>query len=214
MTVIIVCAALCYCVFLPVFKLLNTKKPPVAIAAKGLATACFAVIALVAALQGGGRLWMCVAALFFCALADILLEGNFLLGMGMFICAHMWYILWFLSRAGLSALHAAAALALGLLVFLMFRRWRERIGSRLPPFVAYAAVLCVMGACGIACSREASLAGALTAVGAGLFYLSDAMVCRQTIMPASRLFSAVTMIVYETAQLMFALSAASIAGMI
>ena len=209
-----IAAALCYAVFLPGFALLRKRHPAFGAACKGLATACALGVAVAAAVMGGGRLWMCVAALACCAVADVLLEGNLMLGMGAFICGHMWYILWFVGRRAPGMAHALIFLALAVCAALLLARWRKLIGSRMPPFIAYAVVLCVMGACGIACYQEASTAGLLAAFGAGLFVLSDMLVCHGIVQPTGRLHEALAMTAYEAAQLLLASSAAAMAGMI
>ena len=209
-----IAAALCFAVFLPGFLLLRKRHPALGAASKGLATACAVAMAAAAAFMGGGRLWMCVAALVCCAAADVLLEGNLMLGMGAFICGHMWYILWFAGRRTPGLPHVLLFIALAVCAALLLARWRKPIGSRLPPFIAYAVVLCVMGACGIACYQEASAAGLLAAFGAGMFVLSDMLVCQGIVQPTGRFHGAVTMVTYEAAQLLLAASAAAVAGMI
>lgn len=186
---------------LPLFMHYKVRNHALSLVFKALGTACALALALLAAVHGGESRWLCVAALALCVAADVLLEANFLLGMGLFIGGHLCYTAWFLNRAPLGLAQLAAFAALMLFAGTLLMRWSPLMQGRTVPFAVYAVILCLMGACGITCLTEGSSSGFLAALGAALFVISDAMVCKEVLMPVSRTFDWSAMAVYYAAQL-------------
>ena len=180
-------------VFLPLTKLLQKRHPRLSAVFKMLATLCAAALACSGGLPGNS--WLCLAALLLCAAADGLLCVHFVAGMAVFAAGHLAYMVWFLTRHGIEWLSAVflPLLALG---FGLLWHWRDRLGRLGIPMCAYAVILSAMGALGIPC-------GGLTALAAGLFILSDIMVCRQVVMPVSVTFDVSALAIYYAAQLLF-----------
>ena len=181
-------------VFLPLTKLLQKQRPRLSAVCKMLATLCAAALALSGGLKESG--WLCVTALLLCAAADGLLCVHFVAGMAVFAAGHVAYMVWFLTKQGIGWLSAAVFLPLLALGFGLLWHWRDRLGRLGIPMCAYAVILSAMGALGIPC-------GGLTALAAGLFILSDIMVCRQVVMPVSVTFDVSALAIYYAAQLLF-----------
>ena len=181
-------------VFLPLTKLLQKQRPRLSAVCKMLATLCAAALALSGGLKESS--WLCVTALLLCAAADGLLCVHFVTGMAVFAAGHVAYMVWFLTRRGIGWLSAAVFLPLLALGFGLLWHWRDRLGRLGIPMCAYAVILSAMGALGIPC-------GGLTALAAGLFILSDIMVCRQVVMPVSVTFDVSALAIYYAAQLLF-----------
>lgn len=194
-------SVLCLGTCLPLFMHFKVLNPPLSLLWKALGTACALSLALMGALFGGGTRWMCVAALAFCVAADILLDINFLVGMGLFIGGHVCYTAWFMGRMPLGMAQLAAFAVLILFAGRLLMRWSGLMQGRMLPFAVYAVILCLMGACGISCLMEGSAAGFLAAAGAALFVISDTMVCKEVLMPVSRTFDWAAMAIYYGAQL-------------
>lgn len=194
-------SVLCLGTCLPLFMHFKVLNPPLSLLWKALGTACALALALMGAIPSGGARWLCVAALALCVAADVLLEVNFLVGMGVFIGSHICYTAWFMGRTPLGLAQLAAFAVLLVFAGLLLTRWSSLMQGRMLPFAVYAVILCLMGACGISCLLEGGVAGFLTALGAALFVISDAMVCKEVLMPVSRAFDWSAMAIYYGAQL-------------
>ena len=178
----------------------------VALSYKVLGTLCAASFALIAAIRLDEHCWICFAALMLHAAADAFLEYNLYLGAGFFLAGHVCYISFFLHLFPVSVTHLAIALCLLALVAVLFRRWRETIGKRMPLFAVYAGVLSVMCAFAIAGLTGHTLQGQLIAAGGALFYFSDALLLGRLLFSADRSVDWVIMITYYAAQLLFGVS--------
>lgn len=202
MLLIVIAAALAMGLCLPMFMRVKPLRTPQRLMWKGLGTTCGLVLALVGAAQGGGSRWLCVAGLALCVAADIMLELRFMVGMGLFIGGHLCYITWFLRRSAFGRVQIITFAVLLLIAVYLLIRWSPLIGRRMIPFTIYALILCTMGACGVGCIRG-TLPGMLTALGAVMFVISDAMVCRGVIARVPRSLDWAAMILYYAAQLCF-----------
>ena len=199
-------AAIALWLCLPMFLKMKVLHPKQGLMWKGLGTTCALALAVAGASLAGGDRWLCVAALALCVAADVLLEIQFFAGMGMFIAGHVCYIAWFLRRAPLGMAQLVIFAALLLCASVLLIRWSKSIGTRMAPFTTYAMILSMMGACGIACVTG-GLPGVLTACGAAMFAVSDGMVCKEVLMPVSKMFDRNAMILYYAAQLCFGATA-------
>ena len=207
MWIAIGCAAVCLGICLPLFFHYKVPRPALGICFKGLGTLCAGMPALIAALKLSPLAWVCVAALALHALADVLLEVQFIWGMGCFLLGHICYIAFFLNLFPLSAAHLVCTLALGAGVFLLLSRQKQRIGKNMFPFACYGAVLCLAGACAIAGGGSAgTLQGLLIALGGALFLFSDGLLFHNMMVPGGRSMDWMIMISYYCAQLCLAAS--------
>ena len=196
---LIPCCLATFCVFLPLMFYFGAHEQKVrSIVFKGLGTLCLLPPAYAALLAGGGTdIALMAAALTLCMAADVLLETRFLMGVACFGTAHVCLITAFILRGG-------AAFPYGLLVlapvaaFVLHRFWPHMERKLRPALVAYACVLCVMGAFGMGKVAQGA-SGLLTALGALLFIVSDILVGKEILTPQSRIFQAVAMALYYAA---------------
>lgn len=138
---------------------------------KCAATAMAVLVALMGALRyhtASG--WLMLAGLTACMAADGVLCLRFVPGAALFALGHVLYMIAFCMMQ--LPTWASVAVFTGLLVIVGygFVRFREKIGSRMQGFGAYAMVLCVMAAMAAA-QKPLYFAGAL------LFVFSDATLC-------------------------------------
>ncbi|TPL08783.1 MULTISPECIES: lysoplasmalogenase family protein [unclassified Mesorhizobium] len=154
-------------------------------AAKTLAVAMLAVLA---AMQGGPLLL--VAALALSAIGDAFLsrdgEKMFLGGLGSFLAAHIVYVVLFLrSGGGMGVLgaepwRAAIALAMAVFVILMLAALWRRVGPALrAPIAGYVAAILAMGISALTTSSAAVIGGAV------LFMASDALLATERFLAAA-----------------------------
>lgn len=167
---------------------------------KAMGTLCALVLALGGAIPLGGSRWLGAGALLLCAIADVMLERKFYVGMGFFMGGHLCYIAWFLQRQPLGRLQIIVFAVLLAAAVCLILKLRSLLKEKLVPYSAYAAVLITMCACGVSCAAG-GMAGILTAIGAVLFVISDMMVCWGTLKSTSIPFDWTTMVLYYTAQL-------------
>lgn len=167
---------------------------------KAMGTLCALVLALGGAIPLGGSRWLGAGALLLCAIADVMLERKFYVGMGFFMGGHLCYIAWFLQRQPLGRLQIIVFAVLLAAAVSLILKLRSLLKEKLVPYSAYAAVLITMCACGVSCAAG-GMAGILTAIGAVLFVISDMMVCWGTLKSTSVPFDWTTMVLYYTAQL-------------
>lgn len=132
---------------------------------------CLAVAVAMAGPGNGRRL--VVAALVFSGIGDVSLEcGQFTLGLGAFLVAHLFYLSVFCrklrpTRAGIAALLGLALYAIALLMYLS-----PHLGEMRAPVLLYMGVIFTMAGAAI-CGRDNH---PLVAVGAVLFVLSDSLI--------------------------------------
>lgn len=201
--------ALCLGVCLPMFFRERGKRRGLSLMWKALGTCCALGLALTGAIPAGGASWLCAGALLLCAAADVLLDLNFLIGMGVFLAGHLCYIAWYLRLVPADALHLALVGLLSVAAAATLSHFAPLMRGKRIPFGVYAAVLCVMGGFGLAAGLTlATSAGWLIAGGALLFVVSDGMVCKEVLSPVSRAFDWTAMTVYYAGQLMLGLGCA------
>jgi len=180
---------------------------PLEVISKGAASAAFVTLGALR-WSGGDTVgtWL-LAALFFCAIGDVLLlrRHNFEVGLGCFLVAHLLFILGF--RAALP-IHEWSLPAFVVPVFSSAAAvawlW-SRLGRRRGPVIAYVAVITVMVWGGV----SAAVSGRLwwtVAIGVVLFYLSDFAVARQRFVHPSFINRALGLPTYYAAQFLLALT--------
>ncbi len=197
------CAVLCLLVCMPLYLHYKPIQLSLSLCFKALGTVCALIPALVGALKLSPICWICVAALSFHTIADILLELHFMWGMGCFLLGHLCYIGWFLTRFPFTAAHLICALILlGILVYVLWK-YHARIGKNGLPFTLYGITLCAMCACGLAGGCAAfSLSGILTALGAAMFCFSDSLIFYDLTHPDGRRMNRLILLTYYLAQLL------------
>lgn len=191
------CCALCLLACLPLFIYWKKKNRELATIFKGLGTICALMPALVAAIRFGDSAWLCAASIFFCVVADVLLEYSTVLGGTFFGLAHIGFIFWSLSRAQVALLHLICLLLLAGLLGLLIARIRKQAGKQLPLIIAYAVCLGVMTACTVAGGFSlVSLAGWLMAAGGALFFISDCLIGVRAFLVTRRSLDFMIMLIY------------------
>lgn len=199
---------LCLGVCLPLFMYYKRSfRPVLAALFKSLGTTCALIIALVAALRVDSLCFVCVAALALHAVADYALEFSFPLGFGLFIAGHIFYISYFCRIYPLIPTHAICLAGFLVILGVLLVRWRKAAGKQLPLFAVYGVILCILAACAVSGGILSYISGGiLAAVGASLFYFSDALLCQQILYPVPKYYSWLIMITYYLAQLLIASS--------
>jgi len=151
-----------------------------------------------------GRLVL--GALGFCFLGDIFGPGNFLLGVVMFLLAHLLFVPAFIvrgvSRRALTvSLAASALLTTAVTIYL---------GSQIPPderllIYAYAAVIALM--LGVAGGTLGTGSRGLVPLAALVFYISDLFLAQTAFLGGGRIWTVTGYPLYYTACVLFAWSA-------
>lgn len=167
-------------------------------------TACALPLAVYGALQQGGRSWFCAAAIAMCAAADVLLEKKFMIGMAAFAAAHVLFIIWMTGMQRITAVQPIVWAVLLCIVAVLLYNWRKQIGDMMVPYIAYAVMVTLMGACAAGLALDGSLAGIIAAVGGLMFVASDALVCKGLVMSVPSSHHWITMGLYYGAQLCLA----------
>ena len=207
MAIAVGCALVCLGVCLPLFFHYKTQRHALGAGFKGLGTLCALVPALISALKLNPVGWVFTAALALHAAGDVLLEYQFVPGMGCFLLGHICYIAAFLRLFPLTAAHLICTLALGAGCFWLLSRQKARIGKNMLPFACYAAVLCLSGGCAIAGGGSAgTVQGLMIALGGALFLFSDGLLFRNLLDPRGRGAELTIMITYYCAQLLLGCS--------
>jgi len=181
--------------------------------AKPLTTAMLLVVAG----PIGSRLsWLIHAGIVFSLAGDTILlfptKSAFLVGLGIFLLAHLAYIVGFVGVAG-GALFAAPALVAAALVltasaFLLRRLW-PGVASIRVPLVAYAIALSAMVTTAVAAATAGGpqALSPAAAVGAALFFVGDASLALDHFHKRIRYAPLLTLGVYWLGQLGIALGA-------
>lgn len=197
-----VCAVVLF-ICMPLYMHYKPLRLHLACAFKSTGTLCAFILALIAAIKLDPRCFICAGALLLYAVADYLLEFNFLFGAGFFLAGHICNIAFFINLTKISVLHLVCLLLMGALLFLVFYRWRKQIGKQMPMFIIYGVSLLFMCVSALGCFSLNNLAGILIACGGALFYLSDFLLLRRTLFPTDSGISWGIMTTYYGALLLF-----------
>ncbi len=182
-------------------------RPVLAAVFKSLGTLCALIIALVAAIRLDSRCFICVAALALHVFADFALEFSFSLGFGLFIAGHVCYISYFSQVYPLTPAHLLCLLGFLAILAVLLYRWKKAAGKQLPLFAFYGVILCLLTAAAVGGGIFShTLSGMLAAIGAALFYISDALLCQKILFPVHASVTWIVMITYYLAQLFLAAS--------
>ena len=132
-------------------------------------------IACAATRTGYGR-WA-LGGLLCCAAGDFIGPFNFIAGLAVFLCGHLFYIAAFAAH-GITARRLAAAIPLALIVTGIVLSWLYPHVPRsdVVPVLAYVSVITTMLATAIGSSKGAT--GRLILIAAIVFYISDIFVAR------------------------------------
>ncbi len=199
----VVCFGICLPLFLYYKKCLRLH---LAAAYKTLGTLCAFLPALVSAIRLEPACWICSAALLLYAVADYILEFNFIMGAGFFLAGHICSIAFFLRQSPVSAVHLICLLFLGATSVYVLFRWRKPVGKQMPLFAVYVASLVMLSVCAIGCFPVHGIAGILIAAGGALFYISDFFLFRRLLFPTDRIVNWIIMITYYAALMAFGIS--------
>jgi len=197
-----VCAVVLF-ICMPLYMHYKPLRLHLACAFKSTGTFCAFILALIAAIKLDPRCFICAGALLLYAVADYLLEFNFLFGAGFFLAGHICNIAFFINLAKISVLHLVCFLLMGALLFLVFYRWRKQIGKQMPMFIIYGVSLLFMCVSALGCFSLNNLSGILIACGGALFYLSDFLLLRRMLFPTDSSISWGIMTTYYGALLLF-----------
>ncbi len=201
------CALLSLGGCLPLYMHYKALRPALGICFKALGTFCAVIPALIAALKLTPLCWLCAAALCLHVAADVVLEFQFIWGMGCFMLGHICYIAFFLKRFPPSLAHLVCAVALGLGLFFLLTKQKEGIGKNMLPFASYGVMLCLLGACAIGGGGHAgNLQGVMIALGAALFLFSDGLLFRNLLYPGGKEMDWAIMGTYYAGQLLLGAS--------
>jgi alkenylglycerophosphocholine hydrolase len=196
-----------------------TKRRTVVAATKPLTTALLFVV--VGWPRTSFAWWIDVGILFSLA-GDVALMGSarriFLVGLILFLVAHVAYIVGFIGVASLASAGvglpagrmATAAVGVGMATALLLRRLLPKAGDLKLPVAVYALVISAMVVAAMAASRAPGAVAGLSPLaflGAVLFYVSDASLALDTFYRPFRLAPILTLGVYWLGQLGIALSA-------
>jgi uncharacterized membrane protein YhhN len=180
---------------------------PLEVISKATASAAFVTLGALRWSDGDTvGIWL-LAALFSCAIGDVLLLGRhtFEIGLGCFLVAHLLFIFGF--RAALP-IHEWSLLALVFPVFssAAAAAWLwSRLGRYRGPVIAYIVVITMMVWAGVSATASGRLWWAV-AIGVVLFYLSDFAVARQRFVQPSFINRAFGLLTYYAAQFLLALT--------
>ena len=179
----------------------------VATAAKISASFLFLLLAALRFTAGDPFDRCMIAALFACAIGDVLLLGSrtFDLGLGAFLLGHLGFAAAFALRLHPAHWHPTILTLLLVLAGVVAAWLWSHLGRRRIPVLLYIAAITLMvwGAASLA------IAGALswwTSLGAALFMVSDIWVARQRFVRASFLNRAVGLPMYYGGQVLLALA--------
>ena len=199
----LVCMGIC----LPFYKHYKSHlRLPLACAYKSLGTLCAFLAALIAAVRLDPQCWFCAAAIFLYAVADTVLEFNFMFGAGVFLAGHILNIAFFLKLAPVSAFHLIGFLLIAGISGYVFWRWHKAIGKQLPAFIVYGAVLIMMSVSALACFTLHTAAGIMIAFGGALFFISDLVLLREVLFPSDKMLDWIVMITYYSSVLLFGIA--------
>lgn len=166
----------------------------VRLAFKGLTTFFACLLALFAYIQTGQQYaLMMVSGISLCAIADVLLEINFLWGTGCFAAGHVLYLVSFILRRqpGLPSFILFVLLALTSTTIML--RFKKQVEFNLLPFYIYSLIIGAMVA--VAFAQHP-----LVFLGAVLFAVSDAIIARRLLFPKKNPWDRACILLYYLAQ--------------
>ena len=172
------------------------------LAVKAMGTLIPVLISLIAILRfpGPESRWLLVAALCICLVADVVIGLNFIAGMLVFLAAHLFLIVYYLS---LAPFQWQSILVFGVLygaVVAFFWRFIPKLGKRLVPFAVYPAVLMAMFSIAALLPFSVPVPGVwIIAAGALLFCVSDIILGYTQINGSSSVTRCMVMILYYPA---------------
>lgn len=178
-------------------------EPYRALAFKGLATLCAALLSVYGACLSPTPTHLLLAAgLLICTAADVVLGIHFMLGMAVFGLGHVAYSIGYVlaSPPGMPSLVVFLALCFVLAFWLLPWLKKHRGNKPVLPFAAYGMMLAVMLSLAVA-QKPVLLAGAF------LFVVSDAMLAQRVIAHVQgKWYSRICLLIYYLAQYLIAAS--------
>lgn len=190
-----------------------TNRRRVLVVAKPLTTA---LLFLVVGVPHGRFAWLIDLGVLFSLAGDTALlfpsKNALLIGLAIFLGAHVSYIVAFSGVAAFSAAMAIAAVVMaGASALLLRRLWAGASGMR-APLVVYAAALSGMVTTAVGASTTPAGVSLTAAVGAAFFYVGDASLALDQFQRHFKLAPLLTLGVYWLGQLGIALAARASGG--
>lgn len=192
----------------PLYLHLKQKYNPVmAAAAKGLASVVPVVLCLLGCLRGVlPSAWWMFAGICFCLVADVVICANFFAGMGVFLGAHICFIVSLLHIASFSPWSIPVFLLAGLLVMAIFFKMLRKMGMKSIPYIVYGLIILFM--LSQALILPFTLGGKSWYIGFGalLFFISDMLLAYGKEKPFTRLGDGASLYVYYAGTYLLAMS--------
>ena len=116
-----------------------------------------------------------LAGLIICFTADLVLEISFPLGMILFMCGHICYILYFFTIGGFNPLFLLIFSVSIFFTYSFFSRFKEAMGKIWPAYYLYACTINVTASVGLLLPLSIGAYGVLPAISACLLVISDYM---------------------------------------
>ena len=115
-------------------------------------------------------------------IADVIIGIHFVAGMLVFLCAHLCFIVYFMTLAPLSGYSVGIFILVYAAVLFGFRRFVPQLGIQSIPFMIYAAILISMFSVAVLLPHSiGGIGSVLLAAGAGLFTVSDLILAWNTL---------------------------------
>lgn len=192
----------------PLYLHLKQKYNPVmAAAAKGLASVVPVVLCLLGCLRGVlPSAWWMFAGLCLCLAADVAICAHFFAGMGVFLAAHLCFIVSLLEIASVSPWSIPVFILSALLVAAIFFKMMRKMGLKSIPYVVYGIVILSM--LSMALVLPFTLGGKSWYIGFGalLFFISDMLLAYSREKPFTRLGDGASLYVYYAGTYLLAMS--------
>ena len=173
---------------------------PVAVFFKGMATFCACLLAFYGAARSGRTAdFLLAIGLFVCAVADVVLDIRFVAGMGVFALGHALFCAAYIILCPPTTLNFILLAFFAVLITLGALKFKKRLGQRAVSFVLYAYVLFAMLSLGVT-QRP------VLAIGAVFFVISDTTLAKNILLGASRRQDYFSLGCYYLGQYLIALS--------
>ena len=193
------------------------EKANLALGAKSLLSALFVVTAVMLPSSHSHYSTLMVMGLASCFVGDIFLalgsKRTFLIGLGVFLVGHFWYLTAFFQVGQLGLWTGIVALGALVLAVIVYRWLRPHLGSMGKPVVAYIAIISLMIVAASSLIEAHHLSGTFKIQvigGALLFYLSDLFVARNRFVEKAFVNRAIGLPLYYLGQFALALSVADL----
>lgn len=165
---------------------------------KGVTTLFASLLAFYAYWQTGEQAALLMAVgILLCAIADVLLELNFLMGTACFAAGHLMYLVSFFQKQTPGLPSLLLFLLLASISTYVVHHYKKQAAFNLLPFYAYSLVIAAMVAAALAQNP-------LVFLGAALFAASDGIIARRLLNPGKDPWDRACIALYYAAQFILA----------